>query len=177
MKIVKTSRKDSAMKITMGPISLDIRLFFRLWLPATVFIGLCTGIFLAFDAVLLLLDQIAPSFMRNGWNVLLMWLLLLIFYIILGAAFTRFFAHLFRRSFGLEELHVQRRRAILSGLPFYVFGLFCLWVTITSILSDGSPVATYAGGIGFLAISLFSCSYLLLLRFFLRRSTSVAHQA
>ena len=177
MKITMGPISLSAMKITMGPISLDIRLFFRLWLPATVFIGLCTGIFLAFDAILLLLDQIAPSFMRNGWDVLLVWLLLLILYIILGAAFTRFFVYLFRRFFGSEELHVQRQRAILSGLPFYIFGLFCLWVTIISILSpDGSPVAVYAGGVGFLAMSLFSCSYLLLLRFFLRRSSAATHQ-
>lgn len=32
------------MKITIGPISLDILLIFRLCLPAAVFIGLCTVI-------------------------------------------------------------------------------------------------------------------------------------
>src|SRR5438132_717551 len=121
----KTSRKDSAMKITIGPISLDLRLFFRLWLPATVFIGLCTGIFVAFDAVLLLIDQIAPP----SWLDLLIgtaWLLLLIFYILLGVAFTRFVARLLRRSFGLEELRVQRRMVALSGFPFYVLCLLFL---------------------------------------------------
>jgi hypothetical protein len=165
------------MKITIGPISLDIRLFLRLWLPAIVFIGLCTGIFVAFGAILRMLDQIAPSFMSDAWYVLLMWLLLLIFYIVLGVAFTRFVAHLLRRSFGLEELRVQRRMAMLSGLPFYAFCLLCLMTTIVDILSpDVDPVALYASGAGFLAFGLASCGYLLLLRFFLGRSTAIAHQ-
>src|SRR5438067_380044 len=105
---LKTSRKDSAMKIPIGPIFLYTRLFFRLCLPATMLIGLCTGIFVAFLAVLNTIDQIAPGFIGGAW------LLLLIFYILLGVAFTRFVAHLLRRSFESEEWRVQRRMAALS---------------------------------------------------------------
>jgi hypothetical protein len=164
------------MKITIGPISFDILLFFRLWLPATLFFGLCAGIFVAFDLVLLLIDQIAPP----SWLDLLIgtaWLLLLIFYILLGVAFTRFNARLLRRFFGLEELRVQRRMAILSGVPFYAFCLLCLSAFIVCIYSpDVEPAALYASGFGFLGFVLVSCGYLLLLRFFSGRSTASAHQ-
>jgi uncharacterized membrane protein len=165
------------MKITIGPLSLDILLFLRLWLPAIVFFGLCTGIFVAFDSVLFLIDQFAP----RSWLWPLIgtaWLLLLIFYIILGVAFTRFNARHLRRSFGLDELRVQRRMAILSGFPFYAFCLLCLLVTIDCFrsLDTVEPAALYASVIGFFGFALVSCSYLLLLRFFLSRSTAIAHQ-
>jgi hypothetical protein len=168
---LKTFRKDSTMKITIGPISLDIFLFFRLWLPPSVFIGLCAGIFVAFGAVLRMLDQIDLRFIGVAW------LLLLIFYIIFGVAFTRFVARLLRRSFGLEELRVQRRMVVLSGFPFYALCLFFLMSSIVCILSpDVDVVALYASVAGFLGFGLVSCSYLLLLRFFLGRSTAIAHQ-
>jgi hypothetical protein len=167
------------MKIIIGPISLDRRLFFllvRFGLGVIVFFLLCTGIFLAFDAFLQLLDQIAPSFMGNGWLVLLLWVLLLIFYIILGVAFTRFVASLLCRSFEGEELRARKWMAILSGVPFNVLCLLSLWATIVGILSDVDPAGVYASGVGFVLFGLASCSYLLLLRFFLRRSTAIAHQ-
>ena len=164
------------MKITIGPLSLDILLFFRLWLPATAFFGLCTGIFVAFDFVLLLIDQIAPP-SRLDLLIGTAWLLLLIFYILLGVAFTYFVAEFLRRSFGLEELRVQRRMAILSGVPFYSFCLLCLWAFIACFCSpDVDPAAVYASGVGFLGFGLVSFGYLLLLRFFLGRSTAIAHQ-
>jgi hypothetical protein len=160
------------MKITIGPISLDILLFLRLCLPATVFIGLCMGILLAFNPVLLLLDQIAPGFIGAAW------LSLLIFYIILGVAFTYFAARLLRGFFGSEELRVQRRMAILSGLPFYALCLLCLMATIVCILFPDmvSGLTAFASEAGFLGFALVSCSYLLLLRFFLRGSTAIARQ-
>jgi hypothetical protein len=157
------------MKITIGPISLDILLFLRLCLPATVFIGLCTGILLAFNPVLLMLDQIAPGFIGGAW------LLLLIFYILLGVAFTHFAARLLRGSFGSEEWHVQRRMATLSGFPFYALSLLCLMATLVCFLfpdTVNGPTA-FASEVGFVGFALVSCSYLLLLRFFLRGSTAM----
>jgi|SRR5579884_2560307 len=155
------------MKITIGSISLDILLLLRLFLPATVFIGLCMGILLAFNLVLLLLDQIAPGFIGAAW------LLLLIVYIVLGVAFTYLIARLLRSSFESEEARVQRRRVILSGLPFYVLSLLCLVSTIRCILFPDmvSGLAAFVSEAGFVGFALVSCSYLLLLRFFLRRLT------
>jgi hypothetical protein len=156
------------MKITIGSISLDILLLLRLCLPVTVFIGLCTGIFLAFGAVLRMMDQIALHFIGEAW------LLLLIFYIILGVAFIRFFAHLLRRSFGSEELRVQRRMAAWSGLPFYALCLLCFVMSIFGILYPDAMdvVAIYAYMVGFVGFGLVSLSYLLLFRFFLGRSAA-----
>ncbi len=167
------------MKITMAQIFSYIRLSLRLWLPVTVFIGLYTGIIVAFDPVLLMLDQIAPSFMGNGWCVLLIWLSLLILYIILGVVFTRFFARFLRRSFGSEALRIQRRMAALSGLPFYAICLLCLWSTIVFMLfpDANAPAASLTLGVaGFLGFGLISLSYLLLLRFFSGRPTAIARQ-
>lgn len=153
------------MKITIGSISFDILLFLRLCLPAAVFIGLCTGILLAFQQVLLLLDQIAPGFI--GWA----WLSLLILYIILGVAFTYFVARLLRRSLGSEERRIRRRMALLSGFPFYVICLLCLIVgLLAGLLYPDSPdicgSIEFASLFGFVCFALVSCSYLLLLRFF-----------
>ena len=50
------------MKITKEQIISFVLLLLRLCWPAAVFIGVCTGMILAFDSVLLLLDQIAPWF-------------------------------------------------------------------------------------------------------------------
>lgn len=160
------------MKITLGPISFDILLFLRLCLPATVFIGLCTGVLLAFNLILWMLDQIAPGFIGGAW------LLLLIFYIILGVAFTRFAARHLRSSFESEEWRAQRRMAILSGSPFYALCLFCLISTIDCILFPDTVTGptTFASMVGFVGFALVSCSYLLLLRFFLGRSAAIAHQ-
>lgn len=165
------------MKITIGPLSLDILLFIRLCLPAAVFVGLCMGILLAFNPILLLIDQITP----RSWQELLIgtaWLLLLILYIILGVAFTHFAAHILRGSFGSEELRVQRRMATLSGFPFYALCLLGLMATIACFLFPDmvNGVTVFASEVGFLGFALVSCSYLLLLRFFLGRSTPIAHQ-
>lgn len=165
------------MKITIGPLSLDILLFLRLCLPATVFIGLCTGILLAFDPVLLMIDQIAP---RSSLELLIgtAWLLLLIFYILLGVAFTYFVARLLRGSFGSEEWRVQGRMATLSGFPFYALSLLGLMATIVCVLFPDmvNGPTVFASEVGFLGFALVSCSYWLLLRFFLRGSTAMLRQ-
>lgn len=150
------------MKITIGPISLDILLFLRLCLPATMFIGLCTGIFVAFIAVLPMIAQSAPRFIAGAW------LLLLIFYIIAGVVFTHFAARLLRAAFGLKDLRIQRRMAILSGFPFYALCLLCLvgGIVVPFLFPDAINAATaFASVAGFLGFALVSCSYLLLLRF------------
>src|SRR5690349_318540 len=90
---LKIFRKDSAMKIILGSISSAILLFLRLCLPAAVFIGLCAGIFVAFQQVLLMLDQIAPGFSGVAW------LSLLVLYIILGIAFTYLMARFLLGSY------------------------------------------------------------------------------
>jgi hypothetical protein len=165
------------MKISIGPITLDIGLFLRLCLPTVVFIGLCTGIFLAFNPVLLLIDRIAP----HAWLWPLIgtaWLLLLILYIMLGIAFTRFAARRLRASFGSEELRVQRRMALVSGLPFYATCLLCFMETLVCVFSldTVNPLTLYVSAAGFLGFALVSGSYLLLIRFLLGRSaTSIAY--
>lgn len=165
------------MKITIGPISLDLLLFLRLWLPATVFIGVCTSIFfLAFHPVLLLLDQIAPGFIEAAY------LLLLILYIILGVAFTHFAARLLRRSFASEEWRIQRRMVILSGVPFYASCFFLLTVGMSILLNPNVQSIEMIGAVfdfslaGALGFALISYGYIMLTLFFLRRSTAIAHQ-
>jgi|SRR5947207_2834089 len=152
------------MKITKEQIISFVLLLLRLCWPATVFIGLCTGMFLAFDSVLLLLDQIAPWFIGGAW------LSLLIVYIILGVAFTLFSARRMRGLYRSEAVHIQGRMAVLSGLPFYAVWLLFLKMTI-SCLSDPNVdgAAVFFSVAGFFGFALVSLSYLLLLRFFLRR--------
>jgi len=161
------------MKILIGPITLDIGLFLRLCLPATVFIGLCTGILLAFNPVLLLIDRIAS----HAWLWPLIgtaWLLLLILYIMLGIAFTHFVARRLRASFGSKEFRVQRRMALVSGLPFYAICLLCFAATLVCVLFPDTvnPLTAYISAAGFLGFALVSGGYLLLLRFLLGRSTT-----
>ncbi len=161
------------MKINIVQIVSYTRLFVRLCLPTTVFIGLCAGIFVAFGAVLRTFSLTVPLFVIGG-----VWLLLLIFYIILGVTFTHFVARFIRGSFGSEELRVRRRMAALSGFPFYVLCLLCLMATIVCFLFPDmvNGVTGFASEVGFLGFALVSCSYLILMRFFLGSSSAIAHQ-
>jgi uncharacterized membrane protein len=68
--------------------------------------------------------------------------------------------------------------AILSGFPFYALCLLCLVASIVISLffpDDVNAATAVAGVAGFFGFALISCSYLLLLRFFLGRSTAIAH--
>lgn len=159
------------MKITIGPISLDILLFFRLWWPAVVFTELCMGIFSAFISCLgtITLTYNAPLFVGGAW------LSLLLLYTILGIAFTYFVARRIRDAFGSEERRIQRRMALLSGFPFYTLCLICLMTgLLAGLFYPDSPdicgSIVFASLLGFLGFGLVSCSYWLLLRFFLRGS-------
>jgi hypothetical protein len=146
------------MKITTKQIISFVLLLIRLCWPATVFIGLCTTMILAFDPVLLLLDQIAPWFIGGAW------LSLLIIYIILGIAFTLISVRRLRGLYGSEAAHVQGRMAVLSGLPFYVTCLLFLMMSINSMrdpnIGGGAAFISVAGFFGFILVSF---SYLLLL--------------
>jgi hypothetical protein len=170
-KMLKISRKDAIMKITIGPFSLDVLLLLRLWLPPVVFIGLCTAIFfLPFHMLLLTLDDIAPHLIGIAW------LSLLIFYIISGVAFTYFYARFFRASFASEDMRGRRGMAILSGLPFYALCFLFLLDMIYCLFSpdDVGGLAAFVSVVGFVGFALVSGAYLLLLRFLLRRSTVIA---
>jgi hypothetical protein len=153
------------MKMNIGQIFLGTRLFLRLCLPATVFIGLCTGILIAFGSFLRTFSQTYPFIVGGSW------LLLFIFYIIFGVAFIRFNARLIHGSFGSEELRVQRRMAALSGFPFYVLCLlFFMWgmILFSGLYpeSDMDGARIFMSMVGFLGFGLVSFSYLLLMRFF-----------
>ena len=161
------------MNITIGKFSFDILLLIRLWLPAIVFIGLCVGIFIAFDSLLLLLDQIAPGL------ILVAWLSLFVLYIVLGVTFTFIAARMVRRSFKSKELLVQRRIAYLSGLPLYVCGLLFLGASIrANFIPDLPAAAVFASIVLFLLFCMASGGYLLMVRFlFLRRPAAPVRSA
>jgi hypothetical protein len=161
------------MKITIGPFSLDILLLLRLWLPPAVFIILCIVIFFLHDMLLLKLDDIAPNLIGAAW------LSLLLLYIIGGVAFTYFYARFFRASLASEDARSQKNTALLSGLPFYVLCflflldmLYCLFVPDDTV----GGLAAFVSVVGFVGFALVSGAYLLLLRFFLRRSTAITHE-
>ncbi len=164
------------MKITIGPIPIFL-LLLRLWLSATVFLGLCAGIFfLAFHPFLLLLDQTARGFIGAAY------LVLLILYIILGVAFTSFAARLLRRSLESEEWRTKILMVILSGVPFYVPGLLLLALGLSIPLNPAAQSIEMIGAVftfslaGALGFALLSCGYVILALFFLRRPTAIAHQ-
>ena len=170
---LKTSRKGLVMEITIRQILLGVRLLIRLCLPATVFIGLCTGIFIAFIAFLPFLNNITRDVRFFGGA----WLSLFIFYIIFGVAFIRFNARLIHNSFGSEELRVQRRMAALSGLPFYALCLLFLMTGIIfySFYSDAPDVCAstvFISMVGFLGFGLVSFSYSILIRLLKPRQSS-----
>ncbi|GHO99267.1 hypothetical protein KSF_093150 [Reticulibacter mediterranei] len=161
------------MKITIGPLSFDILLLLRLWLPPIVFIVVCTVLFFVpFHMLLLFLDDVAPNLIGTAW------LSLLIFYIIAGITFTSFYARFLRTSFMSEDGRVQRGTAVLSGLPFYALCfLFLLDMLYCLFSPDDVPgLAAFVSVVGFVGFALVSAAYLLLLRFLLRRSTVIAHQ-
>jgi hypothetical protein len=160
------------MNITIGKFSFDVLLLIRLWLPAIVFIGLCVGIFIAFDS-LLLLDQIAPGL------ILVAWLSLFVLYIVLGVTFTFIAARMVRRSFKSKELLVQRRMAYLSGLPLYACGLLFLGASIrANFIPDLPAAAVFASMVLFLLFCMASGGYLLMVRFlFLRRPAAPVRSA
>ena len=161
------------MNITIGKFSFNVLLLIRLWLPAIVFIGLCVGIFIAFDSLLLLLDQIAPGLIRVAW------LSLFVLYIILGVTFTFIAVRMVRRSFKSKELLVQRHMAYLSGLPLYACGLLFLGASIrANFIPDLPAAAIFASIVLFLLFCMASGGYLLMVRFlFLRRPAAPVRSA
>lgn len=164
------------MKITLGPISFDILpllrfclLLFRVCLPATIFIVLCTLLFLGFFPVLYWLDDHALNLI--GWA----WLTLLLLYIVLGVAFTFFTARYLQRIFGSEPKAVRRAMALLSAAPFYAILTLFVLMFIASIVDPVDCAAglflAFVGTIGF---GLICVAYLLLLRLFSGRTPALA---
>lgn len=157
--------------MNIGQIFLNIRLFFCLCWPATVFIGLCVGFFVAFLFFLSTIAQSGPLFVGGAW------LLLFIFFMLFEVAFTLFAARRLYDAFGSEELRVQRRMASLSGCPFYVLCLLCFMMSLVGLLySEVNAPTVFASLLGFVGFGFVSLSYLLLIRFFSGRSTAIAQQ-
>jgi hypothetical protein len=169
-KMLEISRKDSSMKITIGPFSLDILLLLRLWLPPIVFIVACTIIFFGpFHMLLLRLDDVAPNLIGIAW------LSLLLLYILSGIAFTYFYARFFRASFMSQDARGQKNMAVWSGLPFYALCFLFLLDMIYCLFTpnDVPGLAAFVSVVGFVGFALVSGAYWLLLRLLLRRSTAV----
>lgn len=161
------------MKITIGSFSLNILLLLRLWLPPIAFIGICAVLFfLPFHMLLLILDDVAPNLINIAW------LSLLLLYIIAGVTFIYFYARFFRASFASEDARGRRNMAILSGLPFYALCFLFLLDIMYCMFSpvDVPGLAVFVSVVGFVGFALVSGAYLLLLRFFLRRPTAIAHE-
>ena len=136
------------MKIMLRIVLESIRLFALVCLPVTVFLSLCTGIFIAFVFLHLFLFDGA-----------LLWLL--IFYIIVEVAFTYFHARIIYKYFSSKKILVQRCIVALGGLSFYILCYyFCGLLSSLQLLLDNFV---------FVVINTMSFSYLLLLWLFWRR--------
>ncbi len=167
---IKDTRKGCCyMEITKEKIIAMVLLLIRLCWPAVAFIGLCTAMFIAFDPLLLWLDQVAHWFIGGAW------LSLLIVYILLGIALILFSARQLRGLYGAEAAHVQGRMAVLSGLPFYSICLLFLMTSISVGLDpNAGGAAAFFSFAGFFGFVLISFSYVLLLFFFLGLKAQIA---
>ncbi|WP_126629576.1 hypothetical protein [Dictyobacter alpinus] len=151
-------------------ILAGVRLLFRLWWPASVFIAMCTGLLLIFQQILFLIDHY-----KNFSLIGVAWLVLFIVYVILGVVFIRLFARHIR---GLLEPLERRMRSLmifLSGGPFYALCLLCIFSGIVAILDpNAGGGAVFFGLAGSVFFAMVSVAYLLLLHLFLRRPAAVA---
>ena len=158
------------MNITLEQIYSATRLLLRIFLPATVFIILCTGIFVAFFTSL----QLIPDSQKPPVPISIYWLGLLILFIVLGVAFSFFEARFLRKHFGHKELPTQRFVVLLSGIPFYTVGILFI---LTFVYSNGPTIpaaALFASAVGALGFFIISCVYFFLTWFLLKRSTTAA---
>ena len=103
------------MNITREQIYSATRSLLRILLPATVFIILCTGIFVAFLTCL----QLIPDSQKPPVPISTYGLGFLILFIVLEVAFIFFEARFLRKHFGQKELPIQRLVVFLSGIPFF----------------------------------------------------------
>src|SRR5450631_2339608 len=103
------------MKITREQIYSATRSLLRILLPATVFIILCTGIFVAFLTCL----QLIPDSQKPPVGICTYGLGFFILFIVLEVVFIFFEVRFLRKHFGHKELPTQRFVVFLSGIPFY----------------------------------------------------------
>ena len=156
------------MNITFEQIYSATRSLLRIFLPATVFLILCTGIFAAFLACLLLLadsQKLPVSFSIYCLGFLILFL-------VLGVAFCFFEARFLRRHFGHKELPSQRFVVFLSGIPFYIVEILFILTFVYSNDPNIPTVALFVSAVGSLGFFIISCVYFFLTWFLLKRSTT-----
>ena len=158
------------MNITLEQIYSATRLLLRIFLPATVFIILCTGIFVAFFTSL----QLIPASQKPPVPMSIYWLGLLILFIVLGVAFSFFEARFLRKHFGHKELPIQRFIVLLSGIPFYIVEILFILTFVYSNDPNIPAAALFVSAVGSLGFFIISCVYFFLTWFLLKRSTTAA---
>lgn len=158
------------MNITREQIYAAIRFLLRIFLPATVFIILCTGIFAAFLACL----QFLPESLKIGASIY--WLGILVLFIVFGVAFCFFEARFLRKHFGHKEIPAQRLIVFLSGIPFYTIGILFIITFIGSNDPNIPAAALFASAVGSLGFFIISCVYFFLTWSLLKRSSTIGLQ-
>ena len=160
------------MNITLEQIYSATRSLLRIFLPATVFIILCTGIFVAFLTCL----QLIPDSLKPPVTFSTYCLGLLILFIVLEVAFIFFEARFLRKHFGHKELPIQRFVVFLSGVPFYTVEILFILTFVYSNDPNIPAAALFVSAVGSLGFFIISCVYFFLTWFLLKRSTTIALQ-
>ncbi len=167
-----TQKGFSPMNITFEQISSATRSLLRIFLPATVFLILCTGIFVAFLTCL----QLLPDSQKPPVPFSIYCLGFLILFLALEVAFSFFEARFLRKHFGQKELPIQRFIVFLSGIPFYTVEVLFILTFVYSNDPNIPTAAVFVSAVGSLGFFLLSCVYFFLTWFLLKRSTTLALQ-
>lgn len=160
------------MNITREQIYSAMRSLSRIFLPTTVFILLCTGIFVAFLTCL----QLLPDSLKPPVGMSIYCLGFFILFIGLEVVFILFAAKFLRKHFGHKELPAQRFVVFLSGVPFYIVEILFILTFVYSNDPTIPAAALFMSAAGFLGVFIMSCIYLFLTWFLLKRSTTLALQ-
>ena len=160
------------MNITLEQIYSATRSLLRIFLPATVFIILCTSIFVAFLACL----QLIPDSLKPSIPFSIFWLGLFILLIVLGVVFIFFEARFLRKHFGHKELPIQRFVVFLSGIPFYIVDILFILTFVYNNDPNAPAAALFVSAVGSLGFFILSCIYFFLTWFLFKRSTTLALQ-
>lgn len=160
------------MNITLERIYSATLSLLRIFLPAIVFILLCTGIVVAFLTCLKLL----PDSLKPPVPFSIDMLGLFILFLVLEAAFVFFEVRSLSKQFGHKELPIQRRIAFLSGIPFYTVEILFILTFVYSNDPNTPAAALFVSAAGSLAFFIMSCVYIFSTWFLLKRSTTIAFQ-
>jgi hypothetical protein len=160
------------MNITFDQIYSATRSLLRIFLPATVFLILCTGIFGAFFTCLLLL----PDGQKLPVTFSTYCLGFLILFLALEVAFCFFEARFLRKQVGHKELPTQRFVVFLSGIPFYIVEILFILTFVYSNDPNIPAAALFVSAVGALGFFIISCVYFFLTWFLLKRSTTIGLQ-